>query len=328
MTTVRRLNDDLYEFIQEDKCLAGAKAITRVKGGLAQEKLQRLNNIPPLEERQKKVAEECFKEVKDWLTYGPDALLNKPEFNKYIKSLKTNKELQIGTGCKVFNEDLYKKAIDEQRASFAQLRTEGDRIFNDTRLSSDERLEKSKAIMLEIQKLKSIIINKSESRFYTDEILTIKMTPQEAYKITVDFINKRVASIEEAKKKALDAVIEKDRNLFKDYTEEDFKLAKRMAKVGSSGLFFTDSKSWHYRFGGGIGEEYVRPLEAKECLKYDSLEDYIMRPRPEPEYETPELVIDSKERGVFAYMKQIIRDYWELQRLEEIKRLNEAMHEE
>ena len=315
MTTVRRLNDDMYEFIREDKSLKGADAVIRMKGNLAQEALHKLNTVTPLEERQNEVAKSICNDVMNSMYYYTNALMNDPAFNKYIKSLKTSKEIQVNTECKVFNEDLYNKAVDEQRASIERLRAEGDNIFKDVTLSSNERLDKCKAIMLEIQKRKSNIINKSESRFYTDEILTIKVTPQEAYKIVTDFINKRVAAIEEVKKKALDDKIEEDRRLFSKYDEEDFKLAKRLKKVIDSQAFFE-----MYR--------YTPFYEERLCLSFDSIEAYVTRDRPEPSYKTPELVIDPKERGIFAYMKQIIRDYREVERLEELKRLNDSMHKE
>ena len=104
------------------------------------------------------------------------------DFKRYLKSIKSCKEVQIPTGNIVFSEDKYnakQKSITDKKA---ELIKQFNDIANDVEMSVSERAKKLVPIRKEIDELNRIVLSKDEKEFQIEESITVKIKPIDALK--------------------------------------------------------------------------------------------------------------------------------------------------
>lgn len=285
MTKVNKIGSDLLEFFHED-----TKIAEKYKGYLA---------IAKFNELQSKAVDTKVQDRKSHdYTLGLfwDLMLNKvlddDDFIEFVNKTKPT-SLQILTGRTVFNENKYNKKIKDRENQMKELIDKYNSVISNTDLDLQTQERTALEIMKEFDALNRIVINKSEKEFHEPEFETLEISAEKALEIVklvkdnydlkcnTDIENKRVIEIE------------KDRERFKDISEDDFQLIKQLQRLIDSTLFFN---MFEYN-----------PVYKYDAIHYDSLEDYFNRDRDIKS--DVKLELTNQEMSAVRYIYEIFKSY-------------------
>lgn len=286
MTKVNRIDNDLLQFINEDTGIAET-----LKGDLAQQKFNELqHNVIDVKAQDRKSHAHVMSLYYELQRRGLDS----DEFKNYLKDAPVA-ECKIATGRDTFNETKYNKKVQQRENEMRSLIDKYNAVIVNPELQLHEKEHIAGDILKQFNHLKSTIISKSEKEFIEPEFETVKMKPLEALKTVKSIFKRRTEEYETLKQNELNEEIEHERLLFKDISEDDFKLLKQLQRLMNNGTFFDAFEMHHNR-------------NLKYALTFDSLNDYLNRER-EVQINMPELEITSREASAIRYLHKLGQDY-------------------
>lgn len=299
MTKIYKLDREMYKLVNEDTGVAEVcdKNVLKVKQDaiekrIAEIKEKSLNNIANTFWR----VDEAFRQI------------DKDDFRRYLKAIKSCKEVQVPTGNIIFSEDMYnakQKSIMDKKA---ELIKQFNNIANDIKMSVPDRAKALMPIRNELNELNRIVLSKDAKEFQIEEYITVKIKPIEAFEMYLKMIERHNADKEKAKQDAIDSAIAKEASALKDIDDDDFLFIKRLYKLIDSDIFYNMFKYKNYS-------------ELKGAIMYESKEAYLNRPR-DVQYDTPKLSFTEDESQCIIYLNNLIKEFFSKQ--EEIKLQNEA----
>ena len=304
MTKIYKLDKELYKLVNEDT------GVTEIcdKNILKRKQDSIEKRIAEAEELRKKHFKSTLSGVWDLFRQ-----LDKDDFKRYLKSIKSCKEVQIPTGNIVFSEDKYnakQKSITDKKA---ELIKQFNDIANDVEMSVSERAKKLVPIRKEIDELNRIVLSKDEKEFQIEESITVKIKPIDAFETYLKIKEREHEAIEKAKQDAIDRKIASETTSLKDIDEDDFVLIKRLHKLINSRVFYDMFQYNNYH-------------ELIGATQYESKEAYLNRPH-DVNYDTPEFSYTEEESQNIFYLYKLMREYFakreETRLQEEAKRLQE-----
>ena len=306
MTKIYKLDKEMYKLVNEETGSTEVcdKNVLKVKQDAIEKR------IAEREEQRLKNIEITFFNVRDAFRQ-----IDNDEFKRYLKSIKSCKEVQIPTGNIIFSEDKYnakQKSIMDKKA---ELIKQFNNIANNIKMSVSERAKALMPIRKEIDELNRIVLSKDAKEFQIEEYITVKIKPIDAFEMYLKLNERYDAAKEKAKQDAIDAAIAKETSALKDMDDDDFVFIKRLKKLINPSVFYDMFEYKHYN-------------ELKSAIMYDSKEAYLNRPR-DVKYETPKLSFTEEEGQSVIYLNKLIGEYFskreEIKLQEEAKRLqNEA----
>lgn len=296
MTKIHKISKDLYEFINEDtgtsfKCDANIAAQTQVK----------INKS--VEERNKEKDKHITHTF--WELENGFRTINIDEFKRFLKSIKSHKEVQIPTGCMIFSEDKYnakQKSITDRKTELVK---QFNNIANDITMNVMDKAKALMPIRKEINELNSVIILKDAKEFEEVEYITVKIKPVEAYETYLKLIERHDTEDARLKQEAIDKVIKEETLVLKDVDDDDFVLLKHFYKWVNKGLLnnitayseieaYATKRSW---------KDIVR-----EAVTYESKEVYLNRPR-NPQYESYKITFTQEEAQSVLYLSNLRKEF-------------------
>lgn len=306
MTKIYKLDREMYKLVNEDTGSTEVcdKNVLKVKQDaiekrIAEREEQRINHIA-----------NTFNDVKYFFRQ-----IDEDEFKRYLKAIKSCKEVQVPTGNIIFSEDKYnakQKSIMDKKA---ELIKQFNNIANNINMSVTDRAKTLMPIRKEIDELNRIVLSKDAKEFQIEEYITVKIKPVNAFETYLKLKERGDAAIAKAKQDAIDAAIAKDKFALKDIDDDDFLFIKRLNKLIDGTEFF---KMFQYN----------NYYELKSAIMYESKEAYLNRPR-DVRYDTPKLSFTEEEGQSIIYLKNLIREFFakreETKLQEEAKRLQDDL---
>ena len=306
MTKIYKLDKEMYKLVNEDTGVTEIcdKNVFKVKQDaiekrIAEHKEQRINHIRSTFFS----VGESFRQI------------DKDEFKRYLKAIKSCKEVQVPTGNVIFSEDKYntkQKSIMDKKA---ELIKQFNNIANDVNMSVSDRAKMLMPIRKEIDELNRIVLSKDAKEFQIEEYITVKIKPIDAFEMYFKMKERYDAVIAKAKQDAIDSKIAEETSVLKDIDDDDFLFIKRLHKLINPSVFYNMFEYKHY-------------YELKEAVMYDSKEAYLNRPR-DVRYDTPELSFTEEEGQSIIYLKKLINEFFakqeEIELQEEAKKLQNLM---
>ena len=299
MTKIYKLDREMYKLVNEDTGTIEMcdKNVLKVKQDaiekrIAEIKTQSLNNIADTFWR----VDEAFRQI------------DKDDFRRYLKSIKSCKEVQVPTGNVIFSEDSYnakQKSIMDKKA---ELIKQFNNIANDIKTSVPDRAKALMPIRNELNELNRIVLSKDAKEFQVEEYITVKIKPVEAFEMYLNLKERHNADIEKVKQEALNSEIAKEASALKDIDDDDFLFIKRLNKLIDSDIFYNMFKYKNYNV-------------IKGAIMYESKEAYLNRPR-DVQYDTPKLSFTEEEARSIIYLNNLIKEFFSKQ--EETKLQEEA----
>ena len=301
---VNRIDNDLLQFINEDTGIA-----TTVKGVLAQQKFNELqHDVIDVKAQDRKL----HAHVKSLYNELMQRDLDSDEFKNYLKEAPVA-EYEIATGRDIFNETKYNKKVQQRENEMRSLIDKYNAVIVNPELQLREKEHIAGDILKQFNCLKSTIISKSEKEFIEPEFETVKLKPLEALKTVKSVIKRRTEEYETLKQNKLNEEIEHERSLFKDISEDDFKLLKQLQRLMNNGPFFDAFEMYH-----------TSTRNLNYALSFNSLNDYLNRER-ELCINTPELEITSREASAIRYLHKLGQDYDKKYREKQLMNVAESM---
>lgn len=257
MTKVNRISDDLLEFLNEDTGIAET-----CKGELALKKFNELQSSAVDMSIQDKKSHDYTLGLFWELMQGD---IDNKDFKKYLNS-KSPTSADIETGRIIFNEDKYNAKVIERENKMRSLIDKYNSIISNQDFDLQTRERAASDIMNEFNNLKRTIISRSEKEFHEKEFESIEISANEALKNIKDVKSRYDKLCEQERLSKYNKDVERDKCLFQDVDDEDFKFVKRLHKLVDHGVFYEMFKHNHYN-------------EWKSAIQYESLNDYIERDR-------------------------------------------------
>ena len=306
MTKIYKLDREMYKLVNEDTGVAEVcdKNVLKVKQDaiekrVAEIKTKSLNNIA----------------ATFWLVDEAFRQIDKDDFRRYLKSIKSCKEVQVPTGNVIFNEDMYNAKYKSIMDKKAELIKQFNNIANDIKMSVPDRAKELMPIRNELNELNRIVLAKDAKEFQVEEYITVKIKPLEAFEMYLNLKERYNADIEKAKQDAIDSEIAKETSALQDIDDDDFLFIKRLYKLIDSDVFYTMFKYKDY-------------MGLKTAIMYESKEAYLNRPR-DVQYDTPKLSFTEEEARGIIYLNNLIREFFakqeETKLQEEAKRLQNSL---
>ena len=299
MTKIYKLDREMYKLVNEDTGTVEMcdKNVLKVKQDA-------------IEKRIAEVKEKSLKNIAGTIWHVHEAFrqIDKDDFRRYLKSIKSCKEVQVPTGNIIFSEDRYnakQKSIMDKKA---ELIKQFNNIANNINMSVPDRAKALMPIRNEIDELNRIVLSKDAKEFQVEEYITVKIKPIEAFEMYLKMIERHNADIEKAKQDAIDSEIAKETSALQDIDDDDFLFIKRLNKLIDSDIFYNMFKYKNYNV-------------IKSAIMYESKEAYLNRPR-NVQYDTPKTSFTEEEARGIIYLNNLIREFFSKQ--EEIKLQEEA----
>lgn len=290
MTKCYKIDADLYKFVNEDN--EDNKTVEVIKGdALAQIKIDAINK--------RAIDDTEFKKRRDgdirnnfWDVVSFIEQTDIDAFKTYLKTIKQKSEIKLQTGRMIFNQQKYDAAMGARQKEYEKITRDATALLNNP---TRENLERVNELMRQRKEIENTRILKDAAQFNDPEYVTIRMTAIEALNVVLSKINDYRKDDDAAKQHAIDVEITNERMKFENISETDFQLIKQLKRLVSTNAFFN-------MFEYSVVEKY------RDCLSFDSIEEYINRPR-DPQYEHPVLQFNETDMQAINYMKQLIRDY-------------------
>ena len=306
MTKIYKLDHEMYKLVNEDTGTTEVcdKNVLKVKQDaiekrIAELKIKSAYNIA-----------NTYGTVKDLFRQ-----IDEDEFRRYLKTIKSCKEVQVPTGNTIFSEDKYnakQKSIMDKKA---ELIKQFNNIANDIKMSVNDRAKAIMPIRKEIDELNRIVLSKDAKEFQIEEYITVKIKPIEAFEMYLKLKERQEAECAKAKQDAIDSEIAKETSALRDIDDDDFVFIKRLNKLINPSVFYNMF-------------EYKNYDQLKSAIMYDSKEAYLNRPR-DVRYDTPELSFTEEEGQSVIYLNKLVNEFFakqeETKLQEEAKRLQDAL---
>lgn len=306
MTKIYKLDREMYKLVNEDTGTVEMcdKNVLKIKQDAIEKR------IAEIKEKSLKDIRHTFATVKD--LFGQ---INEDDFRRYLKSIKSCKEVQVPTGNIIFSEDKYNAKYKSIMDKKAELIKQFNNIANNTNMSVNDRAKALMPIRNELNELNRIVLSKDAKEFQVEEYITVKIKPVDAFEMYLNLKERYNADEEKAKQEAIDKAIEKEASVLKNIDEDDFLFIKRLNKLINPHVFYNMF-------------EYKNYYELKAAITYESKEAYLNRPR-DVQYDTPDLSFTEEEAQSIIYLNNLIKEFFakreEIKLQEEAKRLqNEA----
>lgn len=307
MTKIHKISKDLYEMIDEDtghtiKCDTNICALKQA---------QINKSIEEQNKTMDKHVVSTFWEIDRELQHN----INIDEFKQYLKSVKSQKEVQIPTGRKIFSEDKYNARYKSIMDRKAQLVKQFNNIANDFSMSVGDREKALTPIRREFNELNNIILSKDAKEFEIAEYIAVKIKPIKALETYLKLKEHCDAEDARLKQEAIDKARDADAHKLKDFDEDDFALVKRLHKL-------IESKAFYEMF------MYKNYDTIREMISFESKEEYLNRPR-DVQYESYKITFTQEEAQSVLYLNNLKNEFKSAQtekRLqEEAKKLQDTM---
>lgn len=299
MTKIYKLDNELYKLVNEDTGAAEMcdKNVLKIKQDaiekrIAESEKERIKNI-----------EDTFYNVSEAFRQ-----IDEDEFKRYLKAIKSCKEVQVLTGNIIFSADKYnakQKSIMDRKA---ELIRQFNNIANNTNMSINDRAKALMPIRKEIDELNRIVLSKDAKEFQIEECINVKIKPIEAFETYLKLKERRDEECAKAKQDAIDRARKQDALTLKDIDEDDFTLIKRLYKLIGQSAFYDMFQYNHY-------------YELKSAIMYESKEAYLNRPI-DAQYDAPKMSFTEEEGQSIIYLKKLINEF--LAKKEEAKLQEEA----
>lgn len=295
MTKVRKLKDELYQFIEED--MGVATVVATYDKNLAVGEMKRRNNKVALDNVKDEHIRKQFNEAFDYISHDRQATgdgLGK--LKEYIKTVKKTSKRRIATGKVIFNEDKYNKKLADIDNQKQNLVAKVKDIAASAIMSNDEKAKALYDIRKKYDEINDVIILKDEPEFLEKEYIDIEITPTKAVKTVI--------SLEERYKKAM-------RDVEQVYIDEQKRIETEALSPIDDDMFKTLKQIYDLVYNIGILGDRVFKLGSmsseanniqREAIRMcNSKEEYINRHRDIPFYN----IKDETHAAENAYYKSL-----------------------
>lgn len=296
MTKVNRISNDLLEFLDEDTGISES-----FHGDLAVKKFNELQSKAVDTKAQDQKAQSYSLNL--FWDLVQNNIFDDTDFIEFAHNTES-KSLQIATGRKIFNETKYNAKVKDRENKMRSLIDRYNSIISNRDLDIRTQERTTLEIMREFNAIKQTVINKSEKEFHEPEFETLEISAEEAIEIVRNIKSNYDLKCKTDIENRLVVEIEKDRDRFKDISEDDFKFIKRLQRLTNQKAFFEMFEHLHYS-------------ELRAALLFDSLEEYFNRDRDIKS--DVQLVLTNTEMSAVRYVHEIHKMYNDQNRTNKLK---------
>ena len=277
MGKVHKVSADLYQFVKEDS------SCEMIKGVAAIERIKQLDKPVSSKENNEREHAHCMSLLSDIEQFlnSKEYKDNVDAFNYHLDSQRC--ELSVDTGKLAFDEKAYNNAMQERKIGLESVQTQL-RALNDTVSRqgwSDVAQKEYFALHDKKKKLLDTVIVKSDYNMPVFE--TIAMNGNDALELVNEIIKREHELNADARQKAINAEIEKDKHLVKDLSDDDFAFM-RMAKRLYNPKAFYDC----------FGDKY------NLALSFETKQDFIAR-QHDVKYDQPKTQFSESDKHTLAW---------------------------